>query len=330
MHMTDALIAPAVAVTMYAASAGTGAYSIKKISLEEDQRKLPLMSVMGAFVFASQMINLTIPGTGSSGHLTGGLLLSALLGPHGGFLTMSVILIIQSLLFADGGILALGCNVWNMAFYSCFFGYYCIYKPIIKGEFTRRKIIIASMLASILSLQLGAFSVTLQTLASGITEIPFSKFVMAMQPIHLGVGILEGLITSAILIFIYEVRPEILTKEEGNDRISFKKILIILSITVLIIGGGLSLFASSNPDGLEWSIEQVTGNSELHAEGEVYNKMSDIQEKTAILPDYSFINSDNEILGTSFSGVIGSIIVFIILVGIFKIFNKLRKNAVTE
>lgn len=73
--MSDALIVPAVAVTMYAASVATGAYSIKKINLEENERKVPLMSVMGAFVFASQMINLTIPGTGSSGHLTGGLLL---------------------------------------------------------------------------------------------------------------------------------------------------------------------------------------------------------------------------------------------------------------
>lgn len=330
MHMSDGLIAPAVAATMYVASMAVGAYSIKKISLEEDKRKTPLMSVMGAFVFASQMINLTIPGTGSSGHLTGGLLLAALLGPHAAFLTMSVVLAIQSLMFADGGILALGCNIWNMAFYSCFFGYYCVYKPIIKGKFSRKKIILASMLGSILSLQLGAFNVTLQTLISGITELPFSKFVMAMQPIHLGVGIMEGLITSAVLIFIYESRPEILTQEESSAKISFKKVLVILAVTTIIIGGGLSLFASSNPDGLEWSIEQVVGSPEISAEGGIYDTISDIQETTAILPDYTFINSDNEILGTSFSGIIGSIIVGVILIGIFKLFYRWRNSIVTE
>lgn len=330
MHMSDALIGPAVAVTMYAASITTGAYSIKTISLEEDEKKLPLMSIMGAFVFAAQMINLTIPGTGSSGHLTGGLLLSALLGPYGAFITMSVILTIQSLFFADGGILALGANIWNMGFYSCFFAYLCIYKPIIKGEFSRSKIIIGSMLGSILSLQLGAFSVTLQTLLSGITELPFSKFLLVMQSIHLGVGIIEGLITSAILLFIYESRPEILTNKDSRSKLSLRLLLTILSIVVIFVGGGLSLFASSSPDGLEWSIEQVSESVEIEPKGEVYDTMSNIQNKTAILADYSFGNSNNETIGTSFSGIIGSVSVLLIMVFIGKLLNRLRKYLTSQ
>ncbi len=330
MHMSDALLAPTVAITMYAASVTTEAYSIKKIKLEEDEKKLPLMSIMGSFVFVAQMINLTIPGTGSSGHLTGGLLLSALLGPYAAFITMSVILTIQSLFFADGGIMALGANIWNMAFYSCFFAYYCIYKPIIKGQFTRIKIIAASMLGSILCLQLGAFSVTLQTLLSGITELPFIKFLLVMQSIHLGVGIIEGLITSAILLFIYETRPEILTNKDSPSKVSFKSILTILSVVVILIGGGLSLFASSNPDGLEWSIQQISGDVDIEAEGEVYDIVSGIQKKTAILPDYGFVNSDNETLGTSFSGIIGSIVVCIVIAFLCKIVKKLKKYLATH
>lgn len=329
MHMSDALIVPAVAAAMYTSSGAVGAYSIKKLKLEEDHRKVPLMSIMGAFVFASQMINLTIPGTGSSGHLTGGLLLSALLGPYGGFITMSVILTIQSLLFADGGILALGCNIWNMAFYSCFFGYYCIYKPIMKGQFSRSKIIIASMIGSILSLQLGALSVTLQTQISGITELPFGKFLISMQSIHLAIGFVEGLITSAILMFIYELKPEILTFTEVTEKISFKKILIILSIVSVLIGGGLSLFASSNPDGLEWSIEKASGNNELEVKGKLHETLANVQEKTSVLPDYSLINSSSETLGTSFAGIVGTIIVCFTLVGVCKIVNKLRRTNVT-
>ena len=129
MHMADAFLSPAVAVTMYAASAAAAGVSLVQLRREElaapetAKKKLPTMAVMSALVFAGQMINYTIPGTGSSGHLCGGMLLSAMLGPWAGFLSMIVILAIQALFFADGGLLALGANVWNMAFYGCFVGY---------------------------------------------------------------------------------------------------------------------------------------------------------------------------------------------------------------
>ena len=88
MHMADALVAPAVAATMYVCSGGAAGFSVKKVRLESDPKKIPVMGVMGAFVFAAQMINFTIPGTGSSGHLCGGMMLTALLGPYAAFLTM--------------------------------------------------------------------------------------------------------------------------------------------------------------------------------------------------------------------------------------------------
>ena len=186
MHMADALVTPAVAGTMYFCSAAAAGYSIKKVRMESDSRKIPLMGVMGAFVFAAQMINFTIPGTGSSGHLCGGMLLSALLGPYAGFLTMIGVLLIQCLLFADGGLLALGCNIWNMAFYGCFLGALFIWKPMMKTGMSKKKIIAASILGCMLTLQCGAFSVTLETLASGVTELPFAAFFAVMQPIQIG------------------------------------------------------------------------------------------------------------------------------------------------
>ena len=275
---------------------------------------------MGAFVFATQMVNFTIPGTGSSGHLCGGLLLSSILGPFGGFLSMIGVLLIQCLFFADGGLLALGANIWNMAFYGCFIGS-LIWKFIMKNGMSKTKIILASMLGSVLTLQLGAFSVTLETLASGVTQLPFGAFVLAMQPIHLAIGLVEGLITSAVLYFIYEARPEILwngnNKIEKEARFSYKKTIGILSCLVVIIAGGFSLLASSNPDGLEWSIEKLTGNTEIESkENNVYQTAQSIQDTTTILPDYSFENSDNS-LGTSVSGIVGCIItvVFLLIVG---------------
>lgn len=335
MHMADAMLSPAVGATMYVASGLVAAYSINKIRKEEDfKKKIPTMGIMGAFVFATQMVNFTIPGTGSSGHLCGGLLLSSILGPFGGFLSMIGVLLIQCLFFADGGLLALGANIWNMAFYGCFIGS-LIWKFIMKNGMSKTKIILASMLGSVLTLQLGAFSVTLETLASGVTQLPFGAFVLAMQPIHLAIGLVEGLITSAVLCFIYEARPEILwngnNKIEKEARFSYKKTIGILSCLVVIIAGGFSLLASSNPDGLEWSIEKLTGSTEIEGqENNVYQTTQSIQDTTAILPDYSFENSDNP-LGTSVSGIVGCIItvVFLLIVG-YIIKLKRKKGSYLE
>lgn len=335
MHMADAMLSPAVGATMYVASGLVAAYSINKIRKEEDfKKKIPTMGIMGAFVFATQMVNFTIPGTGSSGHLCGGLLLSSILGPFGGFLSMIGVLLIQCLFFADGGLLALGANIWNMAFYGCFIGS-LIWKFIMKNGMSKTKIILASMLGSVLTLQLGAFSVTLETLASGVTQLPFGAFVLAMQPIHLAIGLVEGLITSAVLCFIYEARPEILwngnNKIEKEARFSYKKTIAILSCLVVIIAGGFSLLASSNPDGLEWSIEKLTGSTEIEGqENNVYQTTRSIQDTTTILPDYSFENSDNS-LGTSVSGIVGCIItvVFLLIVG-YIIKLKRKKGSYLE
>ena len=313
MHMADALVSPAVAGTMYVVSAAAAAYSVKEIKLEDLDKKVPAMGVMGAFVFATQMINFTIPGTGSSGHLCGGMLLSAVLGPCAGFLTMIAILAIQSLLFADGGLLALGCNVWNMAFYGCFIGGFLIWRMVTGRKMTKGRIAAASVIGCIVGLQLGAFSVTVQTLISGITELPFAIFFGMMQPIHLAIGLVEGLITAAVLVFIYEARPEILygyVKEDGaaKGRMSRKGTVLVLAVFTLLIGGVLSLFASGYPDGLEWSMEKVAGTTELAASGSVYQFAEKLQGITAVLPDYAFKSTDSA-AGTSFSGIVGGIIV---------------------
>lgn len=327
MHMADALVVPAVAATMYVCSGAAAGYSVKQVRLESDPKKIPVMGVMGAFVFATQMINFTIPGTGSSGHLCGGMLLTALLGPHAAFLTMIGVLLIQGLLFADGGLLALGCNIWNMAFYGCFVGYFLIWRPTMKNGMSRGKIIGASILGTVVTLQLGAFSVTLETLLSGITELPFSVFAGTMQPIHLAIGLVEGLITSAVLLFVYEARPDLLRGKAVNEqgRFTWKQTLAVLAVVTLLIGGAFSLFASSHPDGLEWSIEKITGSTELEAEeNHAYTTAERIQEKTALLPDYAFKDSESSV-GTSFSGIVGSVLVLVVCMGgcfVFKFFRK--------
>ena len=330
MHMADALVSPGVAGVMYVAAGATAAYSIRKVREENDPKKIPVMGVMGAFVFATQMINFTIPGTGSSGHLCGGMLLTALLGPYAGFLGMIGVLLIQCLLFADGGILALGCNIWNMAFYGCFIGS-LIWKLTMKKGMSPKKIILASILGCVLTLQLGAFSVTIETLLSGITSLPFKTFVMMMQPIHLAIGFVEGLITSAVLVFVYEARPELLylSNPKETGKFSFKKTITTLAMVACLIGGGLSLFASSNPDGLEWSIEKITGSTEVESDGNIHETAESMQETTALLPDYSLPGA-SESAGTSFSGIVGGLIVVIFSIGCATIFKFFGKKTINE
>ena len=329
MHMADALLSPAVATTMYAATAAAAGYSIHKLRQDDDPQKLPVMAVTSALVFAGQMINYTIPGTGSSGHMCGGMLLSALLGPYAGFLSMIVILTIQCLFFADGGLMALGANCWNMAFYGCFVGYFLIWKPVNASKWfgegrsaERARIIAASILGCVITLQLGAFSVVLETSLSGITELPFGAFCGLMQPIHLAIGLVEGLITSAVLVFIYNSRPEMLQgvefSGERTAKRSLKSVVAVLAIVAVAVGGGLSLLASSNPDGLEWAL---FGNSDggyssnMGLDEENYGvssqaaeKAESVQERTSFLPDYAFPGSDSA-AGTTVSGIVGAVIV---------------------
>jgi cobalt/nickel transport system permease protein len=271
-----------------------------------------MMGVMGAFVFAGQMINFTIPATGSSGHIGGGILLAALLGPYPALLTIAAVLIIQCLFFADGGLLALGCNIFNMGVITCMVGYPLIYRALLKKEISNRRIFLASVAAVVVSLQLGAFSVVLETKASGVTELPFGAFVLLMQPIHLAIGVVEGIVTGAVLCFVRAMRPEVLESSLNRQKMSgvnTRKILLAFGIMTVIAAGGLSLFASAYPDGLEWSMEAVAGTAELEREGTVYDTAAQVQEVTAILPDYSFKSAgeDGSAAGTSTAGVVGSV-----------------------
>lgn len=332
MHMADALLSPAVGTTMWAGSMAVLGYSSKKLKENIDNKTIPLMGVMGAFIFAAQMINFTIPGTGSSGHLGGGMILAAILGPYAAFLVMSSVLTVQALFFADGGLLALGCNIWNLAIYPCFLVYPFIYKPIAGDGTSSRRLSIAAIVSALIALQLGAFSVVLETLLSGKSELPFGSFVLLMQPIHLAIGLVEGFVTAGIISYVKNARPEIIestiTSRPLADGISVKNILIVFLILAVITGGALSWFASTNPDGLEWSIEKVTGKGELEEQTQDLSAVfREVQGKTAFLPDYNFKPASGENAegekspawpgieaGTSFAGVVGGAIVLSITV----------------
>ncbi len=336
MHMADALLSPAVGATFWAGTLGAISYCSKKLKENMDEKLIPLMGVLGAFIFAAQMINFTIPATGSSGHLGGGLILTIILGPYAAFLVMASVLTVQALFFADGGLLALGCNIWNLGIYTCFIAYPLIYKPLTKNSTSNGRILFAALLSGIIALQMGAFSVVIQTLLSGKSELPFYTFLLLMQPIHLGIGIVEGIVTVGVISYVRRARPELLESIPSSiplaTGISLKKVLVTFVILAAITGGSLSWFASTFPDGLEWSIEKVYGKAELpEQEHGITGALKGFQEKTAFLPDYTFKKSEDKAkqeeafpswpgvdAGRSLSGILGAVIVLgiIIIIGV--------------
>ncbi|MDP2846560.1 MAG: energy-coupling factor ABC transporter permease [Humidesulfovibrio sp.] len=323
--MADALLSPTVGGVMWGATACLLGYASSKLKAEKDDSRIPLMGVLGAFIFAAQMINFSIPGTGSSGHLGGGLILAALLGPHAAFLTIASVLAVQALFFADGGLLAMGCNIFNLGFFPCYLAYPLIYKPLAGAVSSRGRLMAASLIAAVAGLQLGAFGVVLQTTASGISELPFSSFVMLMQPIHLGIGVVEGVVTALLLGFLHRVRPELFgAARPATASRPLRPIIIGLALAAMLVGGSMSWFASADPDGLEWAMAKVSGKEELHApEAGIHGTLDALQKRIAFLPDYNFKSTEepeavpagnegntpepwpNVAVGTSLSGVLG-------------------------
>lgn len=311
MHMADALLAPSVGIVMIAVALLGIGYSVYRIRRDGtlSERKVPVMAVMAAFVFAAQMINFTIPGTGSSGHLCGGMMLCAILGQFPAMLSLSAVLLIQCLFFADGGLLALGCNVFNMGMCAIMIAYPLIYKPIMKKGYSTGRVFLASILACEVGLQLGAFCVVLETLISGITSLPFGAFVALMQPIHLAIGLVEGVVTALVVVFIHQTRPELLDSALENKApeagVTAKKVVTVIAVLTVVVAGGLSLLASSNPDGLEWAIQGITGDTEIEAQYPAADKAGEVIDKTAFLPDYAFAGDGENPFGTVVSGLVG-------------------------
>lgn len=301
MHMSDALLSPSVAIAAGVAAAAMVVVAAKQVKDSRRTDIVPLMGVMGAFVFAAQMVNFAIPGTGSSGHIVGGVLLAAVLGPSAAFLTLASVIIIQCLVFADGGLMALGCNLLNMGAMSTLVAYPLIYRPVAGNGANAWRVAAGAVAACIVGLELGALAVVVETKLSGVTALPWNNFILFMLPIHLAIGLVEGIATAVVLMYVRRVRPGLLMpghSDKSAGRAS--RLLVAFAVAAVLTGGGLAFLASKNPDGLEWSIASVTGGAELpESEDIVAKKARSVQDNTALMPDY-----DNTL-----SGIVGSVLV---------------------
>lgn len=308
MHMSDALLSPAVGLAAGAAAAALVGHSARRAAREpQHTRRIPLMGVMAAFVFAAQMVNFSIPGTGSSGHIAGGLLLALLLGPYAAFIAMASVLTVQCLLFADGGLLALGCNLINLAFWPCFVGL-PLCRAISGGAPSPRRRTVAAIVASVLSLQLGALGVVIESVLSGRSEIPFVHFGAVMLGIHLPIGLVEGVVTAGALRVLGRAGTGTGDAWPAGRRPG-APVLAGVALATLLAGGVLAWFASAKPDGLEWSLARITGPAERPApRGELAAGAAAVQQRTALAPDYQ-IPASAPRLGLSAAGLGGAVAV---------------------
>lgn len=212
MHIPDGFLSTQTWVAVWILSAGGLGACIRKASRTLKDKIVPLMGVMSAFVFAAQMINFPVAG-GTSGHFLGGVLATVLLGPCAGAIVIAVVLMVQCLIFQDGGLTALGANIFNMSFMGAMGGYY-IYR-FCKRMFGKTGILAAVAVASWLSVILASSACSLQLAVSGTSSL---KVVLpAMLGVHALIGIGEAVITCLVYSFVLKVRPDLIYKEDSRE-----------------------------------------------------------------------------------------------------------------
>lgn len=278
LHIPDGFLNVPVALVGWALMVILVTVSLRQTREQLGEKQIPLMGIMAAFVFAAQMINFPVAG-GTSGHLLGGTLVAILLGPWAAVLVMTVVVAVQGLLFQDGGLLAMGFNIFNMGILTTFIGYaaYKIFRQPLAG----------AAIGAWLTVEVAAAATALELAISGTS--PLDVALPAMVGVHALIGLGEALITVGALSFIRQARPDLLNKTttaKGSNRIA-AGLIIALAITFA------SPLASSSPDGLERVAEDKQFNEK--AKDAPYN----------LLPDYTIPGINDEALATIIAGLIG-------------------------
>jgi cobalt/nickel transport system permease protein len=242
LHIPDGFLSLPIALLCWALAIGLLAVAVRQTQNTLGERQIPLMGVMAAFIFAAQMINFPVAG-GTSGHLLGGALAAIVLGPWAGMLVMASVIVVQGLLFQDGGLLVMGANILNMGLLTVLIGY-GLYRGVARQSQGVR--LGMAGIAAWLSVMAGALATSLELWLSGTSAL--RVVVPAMLGVHAFIGIGEALITVAALAFIIQTRPDLL---EAPDKARNGRGWVAAGLIVALVVVFLAPFASANPDGLE-------------------------------------------------------------------------------
>ena len=296
MHVPDGFMNVTMSAATGVISFGTlWAYIRSAKDLIAD-KFIALTGMMSALIFVLQMINFPIA-AGTSGHLLGGALAVIVLGPRLGLICLSVVVIIQSLLFADGGLSALGVNVLNMAIVTSATSWFIVKYWIKFIGKNKTSIVSVSVLAGILSVVFSSIAFTIQYAIGGTISIPVGTVLLAMVTTHFIIGFGEGIITALIITLLLRVRPDLIYAYERSDenttKVSFYGLFIILILLLSLI----TPFATSSPDGLE-SVAEEFGFTQT--DGIVL-----------LLDDYGIGSVNNDFISTVLSALLGVVVLAI-------------------
>ncbi|MEJ8644004.1 energy-coupling factor ABC transporter permease [Streptomyces sp. MS1.HAVA.3] len=341
MHVPDGFINAPVSVAAGVAAAAAVAVSLRGARRELDERTAPLAGLVAAFIFAVQMLNFPVA-AGTSGHLLGGALAAILVGPYTGVLCVSVVLLMQGILFADGGLTALGVNITVMGVvtvvvaYAIFRGLLWILPP------TRSSVTAAAFAGALLSVPASAAAFTALYAVGGTTDVPLGKVLTAMVGVHVLIGIGEAAITAATVGAVIAVRPDLVHAARGLTtplklRVdgalvdapaaaapaaatgSTKKVWATGLVTALVLAGFVSYYASASPDGLE----------KVAADKGFDEKVEDHAAADSPLADYSVKDVDDARLSGGLAGVIGVGVTVAAGTGIFWVVRRRRSDELT-
>ncbi len=292
MHIPDGFLSVPTAVILWAVAITFIALALRKVNQSFDDRKLPLMGVLAAAIFAGQMLNFSVTG-GTSGHLLGAAIATILVGPWAATLVMTSVVSVQALFFQDGGLLALGANLVNMGVIGVWVSY-AIYTSLRKLLGAKSwALFVSAATAAWTSIFIASLACALELAVSGTS--PVNIAVPAMGGIHALIGLGEALITVGALAFVYSARRDLLSEPRSDAR--SERTVWIGGLLVAVALAVISPLASAHPDGLEWVAEQQ--NFLSLARGPFYE----------LLPDYTIPGISNAAVSTILAGVVGLAIV---------------------
>ena len=304
MHAPDGFLNAGTAVATGAVSLGVLAATLRNLGTSLKERQAPLAGIVAAFVFAAQMFNFPVA-AGTSGHLLGGALAAVLLGPALGSVVVTVVVVVQALVFADGGLTALGYNIINMALVTAFGGYgaYSLFRKVLPAN--RGGVIGATGLAAGLSVVLSAMAFSLEWLFGATAPVPFDKVFGAMVSFHVLIGVGEGVISALAVSAVLAARPDLVygardisvSVRRQAGRVSRRVFVIAALVVTLVVAAVVSQFAVDSPDGLERVAEDTGILGEANPlEGSVFS-------------DYAVAGLENPTLSLAIAGIVGALVV---------------------
>ncbi|MEU4920042.1 energy-coupling factor ABC transporter permease [Streptomyces parvus] len=338
MHVPDGFIDAPVSVAAGVLAAGAVAVSLRGARRELDERTAPLAGLVAAFIFAVQMLNFPVA-AGTSGHLMGGALAAILVGPCTAVLCLSVVLLLQGIFFADGGLTALGVNITVMGVVTVVVAY-AVFR-LLTGLLprTRRSATASAFVAALVSVPASAAAFTLLYWIGGTTDIPIGKVFTAMVGVHVLIGIGEAVITGLTVGAVLAVRPDLVHGVQGSPvaplklridgelvdapaatrdpepapaRRSTRGFWITGLVSALLLAGFVSFYASADPDGLE----------RVAADQGIDEKVEEHGAADSPLADYGVGDIANARLSGGLAGVIGVSATVVVGTGVFWVVRR--------